>query len=143
LNWVAQNRAAPDRASASPSCDPPAANDPKKEKSTDRLCTATRAAGAHQLLARYWGAEPALARFTVTLPDVATCEEIGATKVLKTWQVPATQGRSTARFRCEFPSGPLGGLHAVLSQAVNADLHVFNPSYLDKEPAFRPLLDGP
>ncbi|HWA76191.1 MAG TPA: hypothetical protein VG937_27820 [Polyangiaceae bacterium] len=142
LGWVAENRLAPDRASASPSCDPPAANDPKKDESKERLCTATRAAGPHQLLARYWAAEPAIARFNVKLPDVATCEEIGATKLLKTWQVAATGGRTTPRFRCEFPSGALAGMNVVLSQAINADLYVFNPSYLDKEPALRLILDG-
>jgi hypothetical protein len=143
LGWVADNRLAPDRASSSPTCDPPAANDPLKESSKQRLCTATRAAGQNQLLARYWAAEPAIARFNVKLPDVATCEEIGANKLLKTWQVAATGGRTTPRFRCEFPSGPLAGMNAVLSQAVNADLYVFNPSYLEKEPALRQVLDAP
>lgn len=143
LGWVADNRLAPDHASSSPSCDPPAANDPLKDKSKLRLCTATRAAGQHQLLARYWEAEPAIARFNVKLPDVATCEEIGATKLLKTWQVAATGGRTTPRFRCEFPSGALAGMNAVLSQAVNADLYVFNPAYLEKEPALRQVLDAP
>jgi hypothetical protein len=143
LDWVAQNRLAPDRASSAPSCDPAAADDPLKDKSKQRLCTATRAAGPHQLLARYWAAEPAIARFNVKLPDVATCAEIGASTLLKTWQVAATGGRTTARFRCEFAAGPLAGLHAVLSQAVNADLYLFNPSYLEKEPALRPVLEGP
>ena len=143
LGWVADNRLAPDHASSSPTCDPPAANDPQKDSSKQRLCTATRAAGQNQLLARYWAAEPAIARFNVKLPDVATCEEIGATKLLKTWQVAATGGRTTPRFRCEFASGALAGMNAVLSQAVNADLYVFNPSYLEKEPALRQVLDAP
>jgi hypothetical protein len=143
LGWVADNRLAPDHASSSPSCDPPAANDPQKESSKQRLCTATRAAGQNQRLARYWAAEPAIARFNVKLPDVATCQEIGATKLLNTWQVAATGGRTTPRFRCEFTSGPLAGMNAVLSQAVNADLFVFNPSYLEKEPALRQVLDAP
>ncbi|MFZ5894542.1 MAG: hypothetical protein ACOY0T_25995 [Myxococcota bacterium] len=141
LQWVADNRAAPDKASAAPSCDPAA--DAAKEKAKERLCTASRTAGQYQLAARYWEAEPAIARFSVKLPDVATCEEIGASKVLKTWQVATTGGSTTARFRCEFPAGPLAGLNAVLSQAVNADLYVFNPSYLEKEPALRVILDGP
>jgi hypothetical protein len=143
LGWVAANRSAPDRAAAAPSCDPPAPNDPKKDQSKDRWCTATRAAGPHALLARYWAAEPALARFSVKLPDVTSCEEIGAPNVLKTWPVAATQGRSTQRFRCEFSTGPLAGMHAVLSKAVNADLYVFNPAYLEKDPALKPILAGP
>jgi hypothetical protein len=143
LQWVADNHAAPDRASATPACDPPVPNDPQKENSKERLCTATRAAGSHQLTARYWEAQPTLALFSVKLPDVTSCEQIGASKQLKTWQVPATNGATTGRFRCEFTSGPLTGLQAVLSQAVNAELYVFNPGYLDKEPALRPMLDGP
>lgn len=143
LGWVADNRLAPDRASSSPTCDPAAPNDPQQENSKNRLCTATRAAGQNQLLARYWAAEPAIARFNVKLPDVTTCEELGATKLLKTWQVAATGGRTVPRFRCEFAAGPLAGLNAVLSQAVNADLYVFNPSYLEKEPALRQVLDAP
>jgi len=140
LQWVADNRASPERASATPSCDPA---DEAKEKSKERLCSASRVAGQSQLSVRYWEAEPAIARFSVKLPDVATCEEIGASKALKTWQVATTGGATTGRFRCEFPAGPLAGLNAVLSQAVNADLYVFNPSYLEKEPAFRSLLEGP
>ena len=143
LGWVAMHRGAADRASANPSCDPPAPSDPRKDQSKERLCSATRLAGTYQLMARYWAADPSLSRFNVKLPDVTSCEEIGASRVLKTWQVAATQGRSTARFRCEFTSGPLAGMHAVLSQAVNADLYVFNPGYLDKEPALRSLLEGP
>ena len=143
LGWVAASRNAADRAAAAPSCEPPAPNDPKREESKDRWCTATRAAGPHPLLVRYWAAEPALARFNVKLPDMTSCEEIGASKAVKTWPVAATQGRSTQRFRCEFTSGPLAGMHAVLSKAVNADLYVFNPAYLDKEPALRVVLEGP
>jgi hypothetical protein len=141
LQWVADNRTAPERASSTPSCDP--APDEATEKAKARLCSASRVAGQSQLAARYWEAEPAIARFSVKLPDVTTCEEIGAGKVLKTWQVATTGGATTSRFRCEFPSGPLAGLNAVLSQAVNADLYIFNPSYLEKEPAFRSILEGP
>ncbi len=140
LSWVAANRTAPERASATPSCDPLPADDAKAAAAKQRLCTATRAAGEHQLVARYFEAETTAARFNVKLPDVTTCEEIGATQV-KTWSVAATGGRTAARFRCEFTSGPLAGLHAVLSQAVNADFYVFNPTYLDKEPAYRSILD--
>lgn len=143
LGFVAGHRQSPDRASGTPSCDPPAANDPKREESKERFCNATRTAGAEPILARYWGSDPPIARFSVKLPDATSCEEIGAPRVLKTWSVAATGGRTTARFRCEFASGPLTGMHAVLSQAVNADLYVFNPAYLDREPALRPILEGP
>ncbi len=140
LQWVADNRAAADRASATPSCDAAAPAD--KVKSKERLCSASRTAGQYPLMVTYWEAEPAIARFSVKLPDVTSCEEIGASKVLKTWQVPTTNGASTARYRCEFPAGPLAGMNAVLSQAVNADLYIFNPSYIEKDPSVRTMLDG-
>lgn len=140
LQWVADNRAAPERASAAPTCDASASAEQIKAKA--RLCSASRAAGQYPLMVSYWEAEPAIARFTVKLPDITSCEEIGASSVLKTWQVPTTSGATTPRTRCEFPAGPLAGMHAVLSQAVNAELYVFNPSYLEKEPALRAILDG-
>jgi hypothetical protein len=34
-------------------------------------------------------------------------------------------------------------LVAVLSEAVNAELYVFDPGYLDKEPAYKQILEGP
>lgn len=140
LQWVADNRAAPDRASAAPACD--ASAPAEKVKTKERLCSASRTAGQYPLLLSYWEAEPAIARFTVKLPDVTSCEEIGASKVLKTWQVPTTSGVTTPRSRCEFPAGPLAGMNAVLSQAGNAELYVFNPSYLEKDTALRGVLDG-
>lgn len=143
LTWVAENRAAADRASASPVCDPPAANDPKKEESKQRLCTASRTAGTFALTARYWAEDPKLARFSVKLPDVTSCEEIGADKASKTWAVAASGGRTTPRHRCDFSTGPLTGMVAVLSEAVNADLYVFDPGYLDKEPGYKLILEGP
>lgn len=143
LTWVAENRAAPEKASATPSCDPFLENEPKAVAGKQRLCTATRAAGSYQLFARYYEAEPVAARFNVKLPDVTSCEEIGATKQLKTWAVAATGGHTVPRFRCEFAAGPLAGMQAVVSQAVNADLYVFNPTYLDKEPSYRSILDAP
>ncbi|HET9957520.1 MAG TPA: hypothetical protein VFQ61_23635 [Polyangiaceae bacterium] len=146
LSWVAETRAAPDRATATPVCDPPAPNDPEKEKSKQRMCTASRTvqgpSGMRPLSVRYFAAEPTAARFIINLPDATSCEELGAIKS-KTWQVATTSGSTTARFSCDFTSGPLSGMRAVLSQAVNADLHVFNPTYLDKEPQYRAILDSP
>jgi hypothetical protein len=143
LSWVRDNRADPSRASASPVCDPPAADDPKGDKSENRFCTATRIAGTSQLAVRYYQAQPAAARFSVKLPEATSCSEIGAPTVVKTWAVPATGGRTAQRFRCSFSSGPLAGLHAVGSEAVNAELYLFDPAYLEKEPAQRSMLEGP
>lgn len=143
LSWVRDNRADPTKASATPSCDPPAPNDPKGEKSEERFCTATRMAGPSTLAVRYYQAQPAAARFSVKLADPTNCSELGASQPVKTWAVPATGGRTAQRFRCAFASGPLAGLHAVGSEAINADLYVFDPAYLEKEPAQRTMLEGP
>ncbi len=143
LSWTRDYRAAADRVSTAPVCDPPKPGDPKKEESKERFCAATRNAGAVPLEVRYWAAEPAAARFTVRLPEPTSCEELGAGRVVKTWQVPATLGRTAERFRCEFVSGPLAGLHAVGSRAINSELYVFSPAYLEKEPALKPTLEGP
>jgi hypothetical protein len=142
LSWVRDNRANPHGASAQPTCDAPAAGDPKGDKSEERWCTASRTAGTAPLTVRYYQAQPAAARFSVKLAEPTTCEEIGAPKVVKTWQVAATGGRTATRFRCEFTSGPLSGLHAVGSEAVNAELYVFDPVYLEREPALRTILGG-
>ncbi len=142
LSWVQSNRADPSRASATPTCEPPAAGDPKGEKSEDRFCSATRNAGSHVFNVRYYQSQPTAARFWVRLPDATTCEELGAPTVVKKWQVPAVGGRTTERFRCSFTSGPLSGLHVVGSQAVNAELYVFDPTFLEKAPEQKTLLEG-
>jgi hypothetical protein len=142
LSWVRDNRADPARASVQPTCDAPAAGDPKGDKSEERLCTASRMAGTAPLTVRYYQAQPAAARFSVKLAEPTTCEEIGAPKVVKTWQVAAMGGQTAQRFRCEFSTGPLAGLHAVGSQALNAELYVFDPVYLEREPALRTILGG-
>jgi len=143
LTWTAENRAAPEKASVAPSCDPFPDNDKKAEAEKRRLCTATRTAGSAPLMVRYFEAEPTAARFSIKLPESTSCEEIGAGKPLKTWAVAATGGRTVPRHRCEFGAGPLAGLQAVVSEASNADLYVFAPSYLDKEPSYRSILDAP
>jgi hypothetical protein len=142
LSWVRDNRADPSKASAQPNCDPPAANDPKGDKSEERFCSASRTAGTTALGVRYYQAQPAAARFNMKLPEATTCEEIGAPKLVKSWQVAATGGRTAQRFRCEFTSGPLAGLHAVGSAAINADLYVFDPVYLERDPGMRAILEG-
>lgn len=143
LGFVAGHRNSPDQASSAPSCDPLPSDSAKKGESTERFCVATRSAGTHPMLARYWGAKPPVARFSVKLPDSTSCEEIGASRVVKSWPVAAVGGKTTGRSRCEFVSGPLTGMHAVLSQAVNADLYIFHPEYLDYEPSMKLVLEGP
>jgi hypothetical protein len=63
---------------------------------------------------------------------------LGPHKVLKTWEVPATNGQGVKRTRCEL-SGTLAGMHAVVSAAANAPVYIFSPSYLLKDPAMKKI----
>jgi hypothetical protein len=143
-DFVAQNRAAPDRASAAPVCDPPPADAPAKPgaESKDRFCTATRQLGNYPVQVRYWQADPQAFRFSVRPEDPATCEALGPATISKTWEVPAVNGASARRDRCDL-GGALSGLHAVVSQAVRAEVSVFSPQYLERDPGMKPILSGP
>lgn len=134
VSWVGDNRAAPEKASASPVCDTPSdkAEAAAVEKSKERLCTATRTAGDNTLTARYWEADPKLARFSTKFPAPVSCEDFGAT-VSKTFDVPATNGASVKRSVCDVASGGLSGMTVVVSAASNADAYVYSAGYLDKD----------
>src|SRR5687768_2547921 len=58
--FVQQNQAAPERASANPVCDPPPPDAPKTaEPSKDRFCTGVRQVGTnYNFQVRYWEADP-------------------------------------------------------------------------------------
>lgn len=143
LDFVAQNRAAPERASAAPVCDAPvdpAAAKPGEE-SKERFCAATRQAGTHSLEARYYDADRAAVRFTTTLPDAIDCKVLSGA-VSKTWDVPAVGGKTVKRWRCDL-TGPLAGLTAVVSGAPKAPLYVISPTYVDRDPGWRTILVGP
>lgn len=141
VDFVAQNRAAPDRASAAPVCDP-APSTKAGEESKERFCTATRQIGNYPVQVRYWQADPQAFRFVVKPENPVTCEELGPSTITKTWQVPAVDGSPVRRDRCDL-SGALSGLHAVVSQAVRADVHVFSPQYLERDPGMKGILSGP
>lgn len=143
LDFVGANRAAPERAAAAPACDAPpeGAPPPKPGTEKDRFCTSTRTAGTHAITVRYWEATPAAFKFTTTPDDPVDCAALGGTPE-KTWGVPAVGGKTAQRSRCAL-GGPLAGLTAVVSGAAKADVHVFSPGYLEKDPASRPLLEGP
>lgn len=128
----------------SPKCD---GDDPDpaavKKPSTDpaaaeRFCTATRSAGTNTLTARYWDADKTIVLFSTKAPAPATCDDLGPHKVLKTFDVPATNGASVKRTVCEL-SGTLSGMHAVVSAAANAAVYIFSPSYLLKDPALKKI----
>jgi len=144
VTWASDNRIAPDHASVSPKCDgdDPAAVTPKPPSSdpaaAERFCTATRTAGTNTLTARYWDADKTIVLFTTKAPAPATCDDLGAHKVLRTWDVPAANSQSVKRTRCEL-SGTLSGMNAVVSAAANAAVYIFSPSYLLKDPALKKI----
>ncbi|MET0791343.1 MAG: hypothetical protein ABW061_07450 [Polyangiaceae bacterium] len=139
VTWASDNRVAPDHASVAPKCDGDDA-DPALPKPTtkDRFCTATRTAGTNTLSARYWEADKTILLFTTKAPAPASCDDLGPNKVLKTWDVPAANGQSVKRTRCEL-SGTLAGMNAVVSDAANASVYIFSPSYLLKDPALKKI----
>lgn len=140
MAFVAENRAAPERASATPSCEPPPAGAPADSK--ERFCNAVRQVGAsRQFQVRYYEAEPGAFRFTAT-PDAALdCSAVGGS-VSKTWEVPAQGGKSAKRWRCDL-TGALSGLTAVASGAAKADLHIVSPTYVARDPGWKTILEGP
>jgi hypothetical protein len=143
ITWAGDNRAAPEKASASPVCDTPtdAAEAATVARTKERLCTATRTAGDNTLTARYWEADGKLSRFSTKFPAPVTCEDFGAT-VSKTFDVPALQGGSVKRFRCDISSGALSGMSVVVSAANNADAYIFAPGYLDKDKQMKLIAGG-
>lgn len=143
VGWVGDYHLAPDHASVSPKCDGDDADAgaPKPStnpKSNERFCTATRFAGTNTLTARYWEADKTIELFTTKAPLPVTCDDLGPNKVLKEWAVPATNGASAKRTRCEL-GGALTGLNAVVSEAANATVYIFSPSYLLKDPALKQI----
>lgn len=143
VTWASDSRAAPDHASVSPKCDgddpdAAAAKKPSTPAGSERFCTATRTAGTSTLTARYWDADKTIVLFSTKVPAPASCDDLGPNKVLKTWDVPATNGQAVKRTRCEL-SGALAGMHAVVSAASNAPVFIFSPSYLEKDPALKKI----
>jgi hypothetical protein len=141
VSWVGDNRAAPDKASASPVCDPPpadAAAAAKLATSKEQLCTASRIAGDSTLSARYWQADTKLSRFSTKFPAPVSCADFGATPS-KTFDVPASNGGSVKRSRCDITSGALTGMTVVVSAANNADAYLFTPGYLEKDPLMKQI----
>jgi hypothetical protein len=130
--FVGQHRAAPDKASNSPEC--PEVKPGQKEK--ERFCEATRQAGPYALKVRYWEAEPKAARFTVRPGAVMECSHFGATEA-RSFNIPANAGQTAKRTICQFAGGALSGMQLVMTNAVNADAHVFSNEYLEQDPAMK------
>lgn len=146
-SWVGQNRSTPQRASAAPQCEQPAAAPTQPAKaateSKDRFCQGTRdVAGGGKLSVRYWEAEPEAAVFRVRSEEPVRCEDLGPHTLVRAWEVPATGGRSAKRTHCELTGGVLAGLHAVVSEAQNAEVQVFSPQYLQRDANLRLQVEG-
>jgi hypothetical protein len=139
FQFVADNRAAPDKASQTPACDPPPTGGSAESK--DRFCTASRQAGTHTLEVRYWDADHGAFRFTTTLDGEIDCKELAGT-VSKQWDVPAVGGKSAKRTRCDL-GGALQGLTAVVTAAHHAPLYVVSPTYVTHDPGWHAILEGP
>jgi hypothetical protein len=144
ITWAGDNRAAPDKASAAPVCDPPPADAieaAKIAKSKEQLCTGTRVAGEHTLTVRYWDADKTLMRFATKFPAPVSCQDFGAT-VSKTFDVPSTSGAAIKRSRCDITAGALSGMSVVVSEAVNAEAYIFAPGYLEKDRLMKQIAGG-
>jgi hypothetical protein len=134
--WISQTRTAPQTASNAFRCDPPPAPPPGKKPADvakDRFCSATRVAGKYQLNVRYWEAEPDVVRYSTRPSSPATCDELGANRVVRSWDVMAPGGQAVKRTHCEFTTGPLAGLQGITSAAI-ADVLVFSPKYAQRDP---------
>jgi hypothetical protein len=146
-SWVGQNRSTPARASAAPQCEPPAAAPTQPAKagteSKERWCQGNRdIAGGGKLSVRYWEAEPEAAVFRARSEEPVRCDDLGPHTVVRAWEVPASGGRSAKRTHCELTGGALAGLHAVVSEAQNAELQVFSPQYLQRDASLRLQVEG-
>ena len=143
IGWAGDNRAAPEKASAAPVCDTPtdAAEAATLALTKQRLCTATRTAGDSTLTARYFEADPKISRFSTKFPSPVSCADFGAAES-KSFDVPASNGGSVKRSRCEISSGALSGMSVIVSAANNADAYIFTPTYLDKDPQMKLIAGG-
>ncbi|HMA91752.1 MAG TPA: hypothetical protein VKP30_03655 [Polyangiaceae bacterium] len=138
-DWVTQSRTAPERSVANPTCE--GGDDDKLKKSKERFCSGARAVtgiDSTSLQVRFWEKTPAeTALFSVRLPLPATCADLGSHRIIKSWDLPATQGRTVKRHHCELTDGALNGLQALVTEANSADLRVFTVKYPEQDPALR------
>lgn len=134
--WVATNRATPDRSAVTVRCDGEDNDDLKK--SQERFCTRERgiSGGAEKFFVRYWEKTPQVARFEFTSPDPLSCDTLGPNRVVRQLSVQAVGGKVATRVHCEINSGVLAGMQALVTQANGAQQYVFAPEYLEKDPGF-------
>jgi hypothetical protein len=143
-SWAAEHRGNPPRASAAPQCDGAETRPAQAAvENKERWCQGTREVlGGGQLSVRWWDAEPEAVRFRVRSEAPVTCDDLGPHTVVRSWEVPASGGRTAKRAHCELTGGALAGLHAVVSEAQNADVDVFSPQYLQRDAQLRRQVEG-
>jgi hypothetical protein len=149
LEFVRAHRNAPDQASARARCDTPALATSNAARGGSaalgaavppRFCTAHRLVSNQRTLEiRYDADDPSAFRFTTNVEGALDCAALGARQT-KTWSVSAPGGGTTPRESCAF-DGALAGLVAVVGGGNASSLHVFSPSYLEREPGARRTLD--
>jgi hypothetical protein len=138
LGWAGTHRANPAAAAATVNC----GGGEAEEKSQERWCNRTRSTQGtppSQFNVRYWEKDPQAVSFDVKLPQPITCEKLGAHRIVRSWTVP---NQKVKRTHCEITAGPLGGMQAMISEALNAPLHIISPKFLEMNPALKNKLDN-
>ena len=149
--WAAQHTAEPTTAANPIQCGAPVApadtTNPKPNpkpatpKGKEQWCEGTRMVSKrYPLSVRYWEGEAKATRFTMRSPLAVKCEDFGA-QVVREWQVPATLGRHTTRSHCEVKVGALTGMQLLVSDAINAEAHLFTTEYVERDAHFKALLN--
>jgi hypothetical protein len=135
LDFVAERRATPERASLYPVCD-------QETHQAPRFCVARRSIGRdYPIEVRYGRDDSGTFRFTLGVKGAVACARIGGTPE-QTWRVPLPGGGTTERSRCAL-AGALAGLEAVVSASAPSSVQIVSPSYLGRDPGARQALEPP
>lgn len=138
LQWVGQYRNSPETSVASPTCENE--QDAKLKVTKERFCSGSRAITGIEgrtLQARYWEKSPSeAALFSVRSELPTTCTDLGGHRVLGETAVPSSDGKTVKRQHCELTDPSLSGLHALVTEANQADIKVFTAGYPDKDLGF-------
>lgn len=151
LDFVRAHRDAPQLASIRASCEPPPPSSTAGVQNGDgaapapsrrRWCTAHRlVSNGRGIEIRYDAGEPRSFRFTTEVDGALDCAALGGRQT-KQWSVAVPGGGAGSRASCAF-DGEFVDLSAVVGSGDISSLHVFSPSYLDREPGARAILDAP
>jgi hypothetical protein len=135
FDFVAEERATPERASARPACD-------DETRPPPRFCVAKRSlGGVYPIEVRYDRDDSLAFRFTLDVNGPVDCSHVGGSEK-QSWRVPLPGGGTITRARCEL-TGTLAGLTAVVSSSTPSSVHVVSPTYLESDPGARQGLEAP